>query len=434
MMAIVFKILVAAAAGVLGAWLLRHRALRVLSEPRFVTAVLAVQLVPAIGLFTALYVVGHQQLTADVPAYYMPVARAALAAQLPYRDFPLSYSPLFPYVGAALLSIWNSGKSFALFAIVMNAVTLLCWHASASAILDRQTAREASVLFATSGHVLLQALLGTNQTWIAAALAGSVLLLVRGRNGSGGLIQFLALAATKFLVLLFWPVLWVFAARRLRWLGCALLPSVALYAAFSVNGADLLYPLRHQAQLISSANLPYLLEPLLARDGRLAHRLFDGAALLALGATTVWLYLQARRVPAPRRPDLLVAGLALTQLVFMLVSKKSYTVYAVFCMYPMMAVLLLGIADYRRRVAFFVAFNILLAVEPSLWFHLGGSNKVLSKWLLERHDMEVQLFLAADLLLVVAYAYLAWLAIRLLRTQSRHAIMSAPSDATDAKL
>jgi len=49
-------------------------------------------------------------------------------------------------------------------------------------------------------------------------------------------------------------------------------------------------------------------------------------------------------------------------------------------------------------------------------------------------DIEVQLFLAADLLLVVAYAYLAWLAIRLLRTQSRHAIMSAPSDATDAKL
>jgi hypothetical protein len=430
MIAIVFKVLVAAAAGLMGAWVLRYRGLDTLSESRFVTLALGVQLVPAIGLFLALYVVGHQEPTSDVPAYYVPAARAVLAGQVPFRDFTLSYAPLFPYVGAALLSVWNSGKAFAVFAIVMNTATLLCWHATASTILDRRTAREASVLFAASGHVLIQALLGTNQTWIAAALAASVLLLVRGHSISAGFVQGIALSAVKFLVLLFWPVVWMSAPRRLSWLGGALVLSVAVYGAFAVNSADLLYPLRHEGELISSANLPYLLEPLLGLDSHLAYRAFDGAALLVLGAMTAWLYLTARRAPASATKWLLVPGLVLTQLVFMLVSKKSFTVYALFCMYPLVVVLLLGLTDYRRRVAFFVVFNILLAMESSLWFYLGGDNKVLSAWLHERHDAGVQLFLAVDLALVMGYAYLAWLAVRLLR--ANRPALSEPQIVTTA--
>jgi len=431
MIAIVFKVLVAAAAGLLGAWVLRYRELEKLAESRFVAVALGVQLIPAIGLFVALYVVGHQEPTSDVPAYYMPAARAVLAGQVPFRDFTLSYAPLFPYVGAALLSVWNSGKAFAVFALVMNAATLLAWHATARQLFDRRTAREASVLFAASGHVLVQAMLGTNQTWIAAALAATVLLLVSGRSTSAGLVQGLAVVAVKFLVLLFWPVLWMSAARKLSWLYGALVLSIAVYATFAVGGADLLYPLRHEGELTSSANLPYLIEPLLGLDSHLAYRLFDGAALLALGATTVWLYIKARRAPESTTRWLLVPGLALTQLVFMLVSKKSFTVYALFCMYPLIVVLLQGLTDYRRRVAFFVVFNILLAMESSLWFHLGGNNKALSAWLYERHDTGILFFLAVDLALIVGYAYLAWLAIRLLHANEPASLGRAPTSPLD---
>src|SRR2546423_15702523 len=108
MIAIVFKVLVAAAAGLLGAWVLRYRELEKLAESRFVAVALGVQLIPAIGLFVALYVVGHQEPTSDVPAYYMPAARAVLAGHGPVRDFMLSYAPLFPYVGAPLLSVWTT--------------------------------------------------------------------------------------------------------------------------------------------------------------------------------------------------------------------------------------------------------------------------------------------------------------------------------------
>src|SRR5690242_2956134 len=115
------------AASAAGAWVVHFRGLSELPERRFIAIILALQLIPALGLFTALYLVGHQQLTSDVPAYYVPAAQAVLAGQVPFRDFTLSYAPLFPYVGAMLLCGWNSSKAFALFAILLNAGTLLLW-------------------------------------------------------------------------------------------------------------------------------------------------------------------------------------------------------------------------------------------------------------------------------------------------------------------
>jgi hypothetical protein len=420
MIAIAFKVLVAMATSACGAWVLHFRGLDELSERRFISLILALQLIPALGLFAALYVAGHQQVTSDVPAYYVPAAQAVLAGQVPFRDFTLSYAPLFPYVGAMLLFVWNSSKAFALFAILLNAGTLLLWHAAAKAGFSQGTARAASVLYAASGQVLVQALLGTNQAWIAAALAGSALLLIRGRSFGAGLIQALAACAVKFLALLFWPVLWIFAPQRTRWAGGAVLLSIVVYGAFASGGADLLYPLRHEGELTSSANLPYMLEPLLGHDSHFAYRLFDGLALLALAATTAWLYLKARQAPAPQRLNLLLPGLALTELVFMLVSKKSFPGYILFCMYPVMLVMVIGIPDYFRRVAFFSLFNVLLALESSLWFYLGGDNKMLSAWLQESgFGPGIQFFLAVDLTLIACYAYLAWVAAAWLRVRSR---------------
>src|SRR5580704_6831385 len=99
----------------------------------------ALQIVPALGLFVGLYILAHQEVPSDVPAYYMPAAHATLAGKLPFRDFTLSYAPLFPYVGGALVWMWNSSKIFALFSILVNSVSLVLWHRTGEVCLDRQT-------------------------------------------------------------------------------------------------------------------------------------------------------------------------------------------------------------------------------------------------------------------------------------------------------
>ena len=429
MIAIAFKVLVAVACGLLGAWLLRRPALfDPLSDRAFLWRAVALQLALGLGLFAALYGVGNEQVSSDVPSYYVPAARAALAGKWPLRNFPSSYAPLFPYVGAALVALWNSGKAFALFAILANALALVWWHSAALVCFGRGTARQTSLLYATSGHLLIQSLLGTNQVWIAALLAASTLLIVHHRDTASGLVQALAICTTKFLAALFWPVIAIVSERRARWLGAAALCSIAVYAAFGLAGADLLYPFRYQSELVSSGNLPYLLGPLLSSVGRADRSvIWDAVALVALATVTAWIYATCRTVSPAERPRLLMTALALTGFTFMLVSKKSYTSYAVFFMYPAIVSLVLETSTAAALAGVLLAFNVLLVAEPSLWFHLGGNGRSLSEWLRGGDALRISGFVCVDLALVGCYLYLAAVSAACVRRTAAGAISSSSS-------
>lgn len=413
MIVVLLKVGLALAIGLLGAWVLRTRIMD-LPERQFRLTAVALQLVPALLVFAALYVVGHQEPTSDVPSYYIPAARSTLAGKLPFRDFMVSYAPGFPYVGAALTWVWNSGKVFALFAILLNAVALMWWHAAAGAHFTSRAARESTVLFATSGHVLVQALLGTNQAWVGAGLAASTLLMSRGHETGAGLAQAATACTTKVLAHLFWPLFWICAQHRWRWLLAAAAPTALLYCVFVTVGAGdgLLYPLRFEGNLISPGNLPYLLDLLLGAAGHLERTMDDGMALLALAAATGWLYLKARALPPRDRHTLLLAGLAFTGLVFMLFSKKSFTGYLLFVMYPIVLTLVANTTAARARVGFMLCFNSLLVAEPTLWFRLQGDNISLRAWLATGSTTAVVGFVLLDVALVACYVYLGWLSAR----------------------
>jgi hypothetical protein len=417
MMLILFKLVLAVGDGLLGIWVLRTGALDKWAEGPFLRRMTALQVLPAAALFIGFYLIGHQEVTSDVPGYYLPAAHSVLAGKLPFRDFMTSYAPLFPYLGAALVWIWDSGKMFALFSILANAAALVLWHRMASLSLERQTARQSTLLFATSGHVLQQTLLGTNQTWIGAALAASALLIVMDRPAASGLLQTIAASTTKILALLFWPAMWMCARHRWRWLAAAVLPALTLYAAFAAVGADILYPLRAEGALITSGNLPYVLDPLLNATGAAKKTICDAVLLAALATTTLWLFWRIRSLRPQQRASALPLALALTGVVFLLVSKKSYTGYAVFVMYPITVALGVGLRSLRTRVAFLLVFNALLATEPSLWFRLGGFRGTLQEWLDAGGGSAAMGFVLVDVALLACYAWVAWVSVRcVLRT------------------
>ena len=115
---------------------------------------------------------------------------------------------------------------------------------------------------------------------------------------------------------------------------------------------------------------------------------------------------------------MLLAGLALTGLVFMLLSKKSFTGYVVFVMYPIVLVLVRGVANPATTVRFLLGFNVLLVIEPSLWFHLGGNHWHLRAWSTAAGAPVVTGFVLLDVALIACYVYLAWLSVRgVLRTE-----------------
>lgn len=417
MTVILLKVVIALLSGLLGAGMLRTRVMQ-LPEGPFLRWALGLQLVPSLMLFLTLYALGHQEPTSDVPSYYLPAARAALAGQIPFRDFVSSYAPLFPYVGAALVAVWDSGKVFALFAIALNAVTLVMWHRSASLCSEPRTLRTSTVAFASCGHVIVQGLLGTNQCWVAAAVAASSLMITTKRIAAAGFIQAAAACTTKLLAHLFWPVFWICTPRRSRWLAAAAIPTAAVYLLFIGIGAgpNLLHPLQFEATQLSSGNLPYLLDLFLGNftSERL---ILDGLTATALAVALGWLYWQTRAVAAQDRPALLPAALLLVALTLMIFSKKSFTGYVMFVMYPLVLMLMSArpAGSKAARVGFLLAFNVLLVAEPSLWFRLNGFNGGLRDWLDSGPGAVIAAFVGLDLVLVGCYVYLAWLSVRSLQ-------------------
>lgn len=422
MSAIILKVMIALGSGLVGAWVIRTHIMK-LPERAFLGWAVGLQLAPSLALFVALYLLGPQEPTSDVPAYYLPVARAVLSGQVPFRDFVSSYAPLFPYVGAALVFFWDSGKVFALFDIGLNVVTLLLWHWSARTRFDRQTTRCSTILFASCGHVIVQGLLGTNQSWIAVALAASVLLIIRDRSAAAGVTQAIVACTTKVLAHLFWPVLWICAPHRSRWLMAAVVPTAAVYLLFVSLGAgpNLLHPLEYEANRMSSGNLLYILDPFLGATGLSERLISNGLTATALAIALGWLFACGRRIPARRRPELLPAALALVGLTLMIFSKKSFTGYLIFVMYPLVLMLMGSRSDMTRsttrsRIGFLLIFNVLLVAEPSLWFHLKGFNRSLRSWIAADGVPVAAGFACLDLVLVGCYVYLAWLSVRCVQT------------------
>src|SRR5262249_38737427 len=150
-------------------------------------------------------------------------------------------------------------------------------------------------------------------------------------------------------------------ARRMRWILSAVLPAALVYAAFALNGADPLMPLRAEGERFSSGNLPYLLGPWANALGAAAPHLFDGIAVALLATAVIWIYVKVWKQPPTTRARLLMPALALVGMTFMVFSKKSFTGYALFFLYPAIAVLVQGARDLRWCVAFLLVFNVLLA-------------------------------------------------------------------------
>jgi len=73
--------------------------------------------------FVIIYLVLGEEARWDVAMFYDSV-QGALAGGWVYRDFDTAYSPLFPYIIALPVLIWNSGKAIILFMILVEGLVL----------------------------------------------------------------------------------------------------------------------------------------------------------------------------------------------------------------------------------------------------------------------------------------------------------------------
>lgn len=327
-------------------------------------------------MFTLFFLVfGTVRPSGDVLEYYYPQAQYILMGLLPYRDFPMNYAPLFPYVCALVISAWNSPAAIVLFSIVMEIASVWVWILAARLWLDETLIRTGAILYATSLLPIANvAVSGQNHVWISLFLAGSVYLAGTSREAVSGMVLGLSGVVVKFLGLLFAPLLFFSTCRRGLWIAGLATVTLATFGAFCLLGADPFLPLKREAQMHSPGNISFLLTALGYSQGNLAGKVALSAVLAVLLISIARKY---GSVTEHASGQLLFHSIALSYLLFALMSPKSYPYYIMMCFFPV-CISIGSLTETRIGVMLFSLLGILLVIEINLW----------QAWL-GRHDLSI---------------------------------------------
>jgi hypothetical protein len=171
---------------------LYRRAVLVASAARIVGCILLYTLAPELNLWS------------DATRHYYPQTVRVLAGQIPYRDFPSSYSPLFQVLLAGPVSLWRSVGAVVLTMLALDLAALWLYVRRPEADPIR-TWRTAFLYSLSPISVYWVAVTGYNGPVIAFATMAGLILAERGRPWLAGLASALGFLSSKLLALLSWP-------------------------------------------------------------------------------------------------------------------------------------------------------------------------------------------------------------------------------------
>ena len=322
-----------------------------------------------LGLLLAVWLVSGLDAPSDIQRFYLPQARAALDGALVYRDIVSSYGPLFPYLAALPIAVWNRGAALVVFAILWELAAMAAWGALARRHRGGDEAVRALRLYLCNPLAIVNVVLvGQNQVWMAALWGGAAWLLARRRAFAAGVVAMLSVVGVKLLGLLALPALWWRAGSRRRFAAGAALAAIVAVVPFAAAGADVLQPLRLEGDQLTSGNLPYLLT-LVGLDPGVPALTWPLTALAAaaLLVTAALVERTAAGDPAADRVIPLETALSCLMLVFLLVSRKSYASYLAIVLLPLSTAVVAARLRLWQQAAF-LALCGLATIEPSLWF------------------------------------------------------------------
>jgi hypothetical protein len=327
---------------------------------------LAALLLTRLSVFFLLYIVLKQNVPSDVFSYYFPQGISVQEGSLPYRDFNSSYGFFFSFLNAGLLYLWTTPRVIVLFAILVEAVTFYGWTK-----MIKEGFRERFILLYIFNPLCLMnvAIAGQNQILIACFLFLLTYLTFKNRSFLSGAVGVLSACVVKFLSLIFLPPFFFAAKNKIAFIFGALVVGGLYYFMGRTLHANVFQPFQLEKQDFTSGNLAYLIGGSFSYvTGKPYGSLFillDRFFYLVMAAVLIVLW---------KNKDVLLS-LAIIVLTLMLFSKKSYTNYLVIAWIPLLISFLRG-SPSKSMIAHLVLFNILCALEPSLWFRLTGQGSL----------------------------------------------------------
>ena len=346
----------------------------------------------------------------DAIQFYFPQALSVLKGLLPYRDFQCSYSPLFPFLIAPLVSVWRSVGSIALTMLIFETAMLAVYLSDGKRRGFENRWRVAFLYVTCPISVDWVAVTGYNGPILSFFGLLGLTLAVRKREFAAGLALASGVISSKVLMLLMWPA--VPLAHRRGYVRiafgafglCALVAAVLL-----LLGLDVAAPVRREMFRLSSGNLWFLLSQVLPPSivGSAAWEWLPIASFsIVFGAIALWFW--RRPVQEHAEYDAGMTLIAVSCLLFLILSRKSHLYYL-----AMMGIFMLHMlgTQWGSRVSFrslvpFGVVNLIAPIEPLYWHRVRDATVV------DPHVLHK--LVALDVVLVACYAFYAAGAIRIL--------------------
>ena len=377
--------------------------------------ILGFMVVSRLALFILTFFILHIAPRGDIVTYYWGQANAALAGQLPYRDFQSSYAPLHSLLDAGLLRIAHTPRMFILASMVAEWLLVFFWLRIGRSLFTEARFRRTAILYATSAFSVQFVTIDGQNTVIAGMfVALAVLLLLRYRALWSGLALGFGIAAIKFLPLVFSPLFFLQAQGRERWKWVAgfVVGCVPIYALYVHLGCPILRPLTDEGALRTSSNLPFLLESLFGFT--IPSHLIDGTLVLSFLVVFALVFFRTRESTQEVRVRALSFALAAITIALVLFAKKSWSTYFLLALFPLCATIPAG----RLRTWLFAGFTFVGIMEQSVWawwLDSCGSYRV-HQYLV--HGQLQASFLIIEVLLLAGLGWVLYQAVRQIGTST----------------
>lgn len=314
--------------------------------------------------FVVVYVIFNESPRSDVPMFY-EAAVSAKQGMFVYRDFESAYSPLFSYLTAIPLVVWNSPKAIALLMLVVEIIVL--WF---TFLFQHETVS----LYKTLLYLLLPApfilviLGGQEDIWMWGFGLWSMWAWQKKQDELWlGIIFGLALLVTKALFILILPAIFFFVHRKVRFVTGLLVIGIPSLA-FMYYHSELLFlsPIQ-QANDPRTPNIWTILHPLTNGLIPLGPKYLNWIGLLSILGITIFATFKLRKNTTYER--FLPLIWTLTYSVMMIVQQSSLSNYAFIFLMPM----LFSSIDVTDRTTrnILLLFNLAVVVQPPIWWGLN---------------------------------------------------------------
>jgi hypothetical protein len=364
------------------------------------------------AIFILAFGVLHEKATTDVPGYYVPEAQSVLRGLVPYRDFISSYAPLHSYLDALLLKIHNSPFSIYVFQICCDILAAPFWIGFLRRFMNEGAVRAAACLYLLQPIVLWSIVLDGKNLGLICLLLSISLYAIARKEIVSGVSYSLSLVLVKILPIIFFPIFFFGARKRITWLAAAVIPSLLVYGAFVFYRIDVLMPVKVEGSFVTPRDLPFFissltgiaLNPLIITLSRIG-----GLAVAVLFAVAAML--RARTEAA--RLSSLNAGAILVLLALLVFNSKSDPTYLAMCFFTVTA-LTVSVHDRGGKLILpmYAALSMVALPIESFWFWMAepSATDLFHLW---THGSRTGLILMAmQAVLLVAYFGLGYAAVR----------------------